>query len=366
MTEQDSRAWYRRSQQAAQRAATATVPRPPRTCLWVPEGLRGRSESLLEVTPMSTTETVQSIEAQFENSDVSIDSADVKARLNTLVREYQVPVDEAERSVVNSLLDDHDIDRSRFYGHASSGNALVGCGEVTQDEQWVDVQAKVVDLWEPNSDAIAQVGLLGDESGTIKFVSFTTSNLPELEEDAVYRLGNVVTDEYEGRFSVKLNKTTEIEPLDRSIEVGDDTETVTGALVAIQPGSGLIRRCPDEDCTRVLNNGRCAEHGEQNGEFDLRIKAILDDGGECHRILFNQAATEAISDLTMEAAKEAAMDALNTDIVAEQLAHELIGRYFELDGAELGQYFLVEEATEIDAPTDSDVAALLKTIDDTS
>ena len=116
---------------------------------------------------------------------------------------------------------------------------------------------KVVDLWEPRSDAVAQVGLLGDESGTIKFTKWSKSDLPTLEEGAVYDLRNVVTDEYEGRFSVKLNRTTTIEELDEEIEVGDDDLTIEGALVDIQSGSGLIKRCPEDDCTRVLQNGRC-------------------------------------------------------------------------------------------------------------
>ncbi|ERG88322.1 MAG: hypothetical protein J07HX5_00466, partial [halophilic archaeon J07HX5] len=53
----------------------------------------------------------------------------------------------------------------------------------------------MADPWEPGHDSISQVGLLGDESGTIKFVAFDTSDLPELAAEAGYALGNVVTDE---------------------------------------------------------------------------------------------------------------------------------------------------------------------------
>jgi hypothetical protein len=78
----------------------------------------------------------------------------------------------------------------------------------------------VVELWEPRADAVAQVGLLGDETGTIKFTKWSKSDLPELEEGKSYALRNVVTDEYQGRFSVKLNRTTTIEELDEHSRVG--------------------------------------------------------------------------------------------------------------------------------------------------
>jgi replication factor A1 len=306
----------------------------------------------------ATTDAVETIEAQFENSAVDVDTADIKTRLDTLVHEYQVPAEEARRSVVNSLLDDHDIDRNAFYGQSSSSNEQVGCGTIDEDEQWVDVQAQVVDLWEPNSEKIAQVGLLGDDTGTVKFVAFETSNLPPLEEEMSYQLENVVTDEYQGRYSVKLNRTTEITPLEEVVDVADRETTCAGMVVAIQPGSGLIKRCPDADCTRVLDSGRCSEHGDVEGEFDLRIKAVLDNGQDASDVLFDQAQTEAIMEMNLEEATELAMDALDTKVVQDHIEEHLVGRYLAVEGPEIGRYVLVNEANAPDEPTAAKIAAL--------
>ncbi|MEF8886337.1 MAG: replication factor A, partial [Haloarculaceae archaeon] len=214
------------------------------------------------------------IHEQFaDHLDVSVE--EVTERLDTLVNEYKVPISEARRSVTNTYLDEAGMDREEISG---GGNDRVQVADIDAPEQWVDLTAKVVDLWDATSDAVAQVGLLGDETGTVKFTKWSKSDLPSLEEGAVYDLRNVVTDEYQGRFSVKLNRTTVIEELDEDIEVGDDAIEVEGALVDIQSGSGLIKRCPEAECTRVLQNGRCSEHGEVEGEFDLRIKGVLDDG----------------------------------------------------------------------------------------
>jgi replication factor A1 len=292
---------------------------------------------------MTVQQHAREIHEQFSDQlDVTVD--EIEERLDTLVNEYRIPVDEARRSVVSNYLDEAGMDRDELSGGA---NEAVLVGDIDEDEQWVDLRVTLVDLWEPRADSVSQVGLLGDESGTIKFVAFETSDLPELEEGQSYALGNVVTDEYEGTYSVKLNRTTSITELDEEIEVGDDDVTVEGALVDIQSGSGLIKRCPEDGCTRVLQNGRCSEHGEGDGEFDLRIKGVLDDGNEVHEVIFNQEATEALTGVTLEEAKQMAMDALDTTVVADEMAEGVLGRYYRVTGPTLGRYVLVNEAEQL-------------------
>ena len=293
----------------------------------------------------------EEIAEQFsDHLDVSAD--DVEERLDNLVNEYRVPVEEARRSVTNSLLDEAGMERDQL-GGGGGGNEEVLLTDIEQDEQWVDVTAKVVDLWDPQNDAISQVGLLGDESGTLKFVAFTTSDLPKLEEGAVYRLENVVTDEYQGRYSVKLNRTTTITELDEDIEVGDDAETVEGAMVDIQSGSGLVKR--DVETGRVVQNE--SEAGET--EFDLRIKAVLDDGEEVHEVIFNREATEELTGITLDEAKQQAMDALDTKVVVDEMEEQLVGRYYRVTGPTLGRYVLADETEELAASPDAE-AVLIK------
>ena len=294
-------------------------------------------------TPMS--ELRQEAEAMAEqfSDHLEVDPTEIESRLENLVDEYRVPLEEARRSVTNSYLDDAGLDRDEL---APGGATRVQVADIDEDEQWVDLRVTLVDLWEPRSDSIAQVGLLGDESGTIKFVAFETSDLPALSEGQSYALSNVVTDEYEGRYSVKLNRTTQITELDESIEVGDDADTVEGALVDIQSGSGLIKRCPEDDCTRVLQNGRCSEHGQVDGAFDLRIKGVLDDGETVTEVIFDREATEQLTGTTLEEAKDLAMDALDTTVVAEEMADDVLGRYYRVTGPTFGRYVLVDEFEE--------------------
>jgi replication factor A1 len=297
----------------------------------------------------------EEVAAQFSDH-VDVDADEVEERLRNLVEEYRVPVDEARRSVTNHYLDEAGMERDQI---SAGGSERAQVGNIETGDEWVDLRVQVVDLWDAQSDAVAQVGLVGDESGTSKFVAFETSDVEPLEEGVSYALGNVVTDEYQGNYSVKLNRTTTVERLDEAVEVGDDADEVTGALVDVQSGSGLVKRCPEADCTRVLQNGRCSEHGQVEGEFDLRIKGVLDDGETVHETIFDRETTAELTGVGLEEAKQKAKDALDTAVVGDEMREEILGRYYRVRGPTLGRYLLVDAFEELGGPSADDAERAL-------
>ena len=228
---------------------------------------------------------------------------------------------------------------------ASQAAQPVKVVEINEPGQWVDLTVKVAQLWEANSDAISQSGLVGDDTGTIKFVKWAKADLPELEEGKSYLLKNLVTDEFQGRFSVKLNRTSQIVPLDEDVEIGSVAAEFSGALVDVQKGSGLIKRCPV--CKRSLAKGVCSEHGKVEGAYDLRIKAVLDDGRRVQDVLINRETTERLVNLTLEEAKQMAMEALDHEVVRSMIESKLMGRYFSVTGPRIDRYLLVETINEV-------------------
>ncbi len=234
---------------------------------------------------------------------------------------------------------------------------LIAIDDINQSGQWINLHAKVVQLWESEHESIDQVGLVGDETGTIKFVKWAKSELPALVEGKSYSFENLTTDEFEERFSVKFNKGSSIEELDEDIEVGFSATEFTGAMVHIQDGSGLIRRCPI--CNRALMKGTCMEHGNVDGIHDLRIKAVLDDGTRVQEALFNREITESISEITLEEAKEMAVDALDQSVVLDEMKKRLLGRYYTMSGSILDRYMLVENVQLVEGIPDNAVDALL-------
>jgi replication factor A1 len=233
--------------------------------------------------------------------------------------------------------------------------------EINEPGRWIDLKVKVVQLWETNSDSISQSGLVGDETGSIKFVKWVKADLPNVEEGKSYYLKNLVTDEFQGRFSVKLNRTSQIEPLETDIEVGSQAAEFSGALVDVQKGSGLIKRCPI--CKRSLAKGICSEHGKVEGTYDLRIKAVLDDGRRVQDVLINRETTERLVGLTLEDAKQMAMEALDHEVVRGVIENRLVGRYFIITGPRVDRYILVETINEAPSVAEEDANDLIQAME---
>lgn len=179
------------------------------------------------------------------DTDADVTRDDIAERLDTLVNEYSVQLDQATKAIREDLLDG---DESQSGGSVSEESI----GDLSGDGNAVTVEATVDQLWDARSDAVAQVGLIGDPSGRVKFTAFD-HDLPTLEEGQSYRFENVLTDIYDGDLSLVVNEQSVVAELDEEVEVGDNRTTVEGCLVDIKDNSGLIKRCTaDDDCTRVL------------------------------------------------------------------------------------------------------------------
>lgn len=230
-------------------------------------------------------------------------------------------------------------------GKSNSGPApLLDVSDIDTPEEWVTVEVELDQLWEPRSEKIAQVGLVKDGTGRIKFTSWAKSDLMILTEGTQYRLENVRTSEYEGRMSIELNSSTEISFLEEEKDMSNETE-FEGALVALQSGSGLIKRCPEDDCNRPLGkNDRCPEHGEVDGVHDLRIKAVLDNGSQTQTVIINDNdLIEELTGITLADGKEMARDALDHAVVGKEMEDTLLGKYYTASGPYINYFVSASE-----------------------
>ncbi|MCC7575784.1 MAG: replication protein A [Methanomethylovorans sp.] len=239
-------------------------------------------------------------------------------------------------SSIEEIPDDIHV-QSRTQGIAS----LVKVAEISDDGTWVDLKGKIVQLWDNTNESISQVGLIGDETATIKFIKWARAEIPvELIEGKNYLFRNAVTSEWNGKLEITLNKTSSIEEIPDEIEVSTRDAVLTAAMVDIQSGSGLIKRCPQ--CNRSLTKGACAEHGKVDGVYDLRLKAVLDTGTIAQDILLKREVTEEISGISLEGAIAMAADALDQGVVLEAMKQKLVGKYYTVSGPRIDRYILVE------------------------
>ncbi|NLA99685.1 MAG: nucleotide-binding protein [Methanomicrobiales archaeon] len=222
------------------------------------------------------------------------------------------------------------------------------------------VRTKVIQDWEVSHDRMLQTGLLGDETGTIKFVIWKEDGKEKLELDTVYNIYYAAVDEYNGRLSLTLNTAMYISD-EGDIEVGRNETEIQGALVHIAPGSGLIKRCPVEGCNRTLSRQNyCPVHEIQpNFRYDLRLKAVLDDGVRAKNILMQRDIVEKIAGITLEEAITIAeTNPLGMDEIFYRVRGAVLGRYYTCNGGEFGGRLLVDSCTPITFEP-AELAALL-------
>ena len=168
-----------------------------------------------------------------------------------------------------------------------------------------------------------------------------------LDAGASVRLSDVYVREYRGVPQVNVTEFSSVGQLDREIEtpasaprlrvdeaVGGgglfDVELV-GNVIQVRDGSGLIERCPE--CGRVVQNGQCRAHGEVDGEDDLRVKAILDDGTGTVTVVLGSDLTAEVYGGDLEDAKAAARDAMDREVVADAISDRIVGREFRVRGS---------------------------------
>ncbi|HJH29147.1 MAG TPA: replication protein A [Methanosarcinaceae archaeon] len=276
---------------------------------------------------------------KWQNAELS-DVEEGKCYLfsNVISKEWngRINIDLNKNSSIEELDEDIDIDVQG----PSTESPQVNTADISEADRWVSLRGKIVQLWDNDHESIAQVGLIGDETGTIKFTNWQSAELPDVEDGKCYLFSNVISSEWNDKIQINLNKNSSIEEIDDDIEVGNSAVTFTGALVDIQSGSGLIKRCPE--CNRSLTKGACTEHGKVEGLYDLRIKAIMDDGIVTQEALLNCEFTEKVGEITLDDAIAMAADALDQAVVLDMIKNKLVGKYYTVTGPRLDRYILVD------------------------
>ena len=211
----------------------------------------------------------------------------------------------------------------------------------------VSVRVKMMQDWEPRHDRMFQTGLVGDETGLIKFVTWKNEQETErLEPDKVYTLYYAGVDEYQGKLSLDLSGAMIMREDGADLEVATGDVTITGALVHVNARSGVIKRCSVEGCNRVLDRQNWCQIHEHQEKFtyDLRVSAVLDDGEKARNVLIQREMTEKLTGITLDdAILTAENNPLGYDDVLLQIQKALLGRYFTFTGSDMDSALLVKE-----------------------
>ncbi len=279
------------------------------------------------------------ISEKFRNAGVTV-APDRIEKLMENYKKFSVPQNEVERTVMRTLANENGIDITALY------TKTVKIGDLKSEDEWVTLMAKVVQLWDNDHEAVSQVGLIGDETGIVKITVWKKAEIPLLlEEGKSYLFKNLVTNKYLDRIQVAATPNTEIEEIKEDIQAKGKEVTLSGAIVDVINGSGLIKRCPE--CKRALVKGACGNHGKVEGIYDLRLKAVLDDGKAAYSILAQAEIVTKLTGITVDKAKEMATEALDQSVVNVEIVKKVIGRYFTFKCAPIDTNYLVKEIIEV-------------------
>jgi len=105
--------------------------------------------------------------------------------------------------------------------------------------------------------------------------------------------------------------------------------STSGHIISIREDSGIISRC--SECRRVLRDGECATHGSQEGDSDVRMRLVLDDGKSTISLIVNKAASESLIGMDQQSITSDISEN-GTMAFVQNLRERLLGRQLKASG----------------------------------
>jgi len=159
-------------------------------------------------------------------------------------------------------------------------------------------------------------GVFGDSTGKIPFTAWHDFSL---KKDTTISIKGGYIKSFRGMPQVNLDEDATVKKQkkqisesdipSRSVELHELNENagmydihVSGRVIELQQGSGIVLRCPE--CNQVLQENGCRVHGTVEGIVDLRLKCIVDDGTGSIKTILNKEQTERTLGKTLDDCKQ--------------------------------------------------------------
>jgi replication factor A1 len=243
------------------------------------------------------------------------------------------------------------------------GNIKEGIGNITVNGRIMSVEQRNITV--KGEPKIVYSGIIADDTGKIQFSAWNDYGLKAGESVCAK---NAYIRAWRGIPQLNLGDRCEVSRVDDSfgeidmsvlnrtiadvIALGGGLElSVTGTIVDLRVGSGLIWRCPN--CNRSVLNGECATHGRVEAITDLRLKVIIDDGTGAIGAIINRADTERLTGVTLQAALALAQARGDSEIVSREMAQLVIMKRMTMTGNVMTDDFgpmLIATKVNIDEP----------------
>ena len=260
----------------------------------------------------------------------------------------------------------------------------VKIGEIKEGIGNVSVTGRIISVEQRNiivkgEQKTVYSGIIADDSGKIQYSAWNDYSLKEGETICVK---NAYIRAWRGIPQLNLGDKCEVSRVDDSfgeidvsvskrtiadiIKIGGGLDiSVTGTVVDLRAGSGLIWRCPQ--CNRSVLNGECTTHGKVVPITDLRMKLILDDGTGAISAVVNRQDTERLTGITLAAAEGLAKARGESEVVSREMAGLIIMKRMTVSGNVLsddyGPMMIVNDASIEDVDVEEEAERLYKEVE---
>ena len=234
-------------------------------------------------------------------------------------------------------------------GKPAAPAKTVSIGEITDKDNSVTVTGKILDISPRNvtvrgEDRTVWGGMIADATGKIQFsvwedLGLTAGSVVTIE-NAYIRSWKGIPQLNIGNNSVVSASNADLGDVSsgsamRTVEeisrAGGIDITISGIIVDVKTGSGLIKRCPE--CRRSIVNGSCSVHGVvSNPVSDLRLKTTLDDGTGAISVIIGRSDTEKLSGITLDEAEASARDLGDPSAISNRIAAKVILKRITVTG----------------------------------
>ena len=122
-----------------------------------------------------------------------------------------------------------------------------------------------------------------------------------------------------------------------------------GVFVSIRDDSGVIMRCPE--CRRTLKDGVCSVHGAVEGNQDIRLRFVIDDGAGNVSVILNSECTQTLLGMDEKAIK-AKVQELGDDGFVSDLRRQFFAKMLSVSGRflkdENGSMFIADKVSLVE------------------
>lgn len=323
------------------------------------------------------SEEVAELAEEFEAADAEIDTEFAQERFEDLQASFGMQPNQAIENIREHFLNEHDLTNSELY--SSQDSEFVSMGELeagvdemqgSEDDFWCSVRGEILSIRDEEDlhDAVEAQGYWGDDDGRAKFTIFENSPFSyDFEVGDTVEITNVAASKYAGTYEISLNSNTEVTEIDAEFNVPEPSRelvTISGVVAEVKNNdstdSGLIQRCPEDDCSYVLEDGHCREHGNVDGQdWDLRAKTNVSDGTDTYNVIFGSEQVKEILEMDIDEAVKSSREAMDTSVITNMLIDALHGEAVEVEAVEYenedqaNNYFVDEMALASEVEPDA-------------